>query len=342
MGRIRGFASDNNAGIHPDILGAIQAANIGHATGYGDDPWTTEAKLKFQEHFGDVEVFFVYGGTPANVLSLQAMTHSFNGIICSDIAHINMDECGAPEKFTGCKLLPIASPDGKITPMQIRKQSHGIGDEHHVQPRIVSITQATEYGTVYSRKEIEIITGYAHNNDMFVHMDGARIANAAVALGVELSDITQKAGIDALSFGGTKNGMMYGEAVIFFNKSLAANFKYIRKQGMQLASKMRFISAQFTALLSHDLWRKNAAHANRIAQNLAAQLQAIPVVRITQRVQANAVFAMIPKMIIPQLQEEYFFYVWNEERNEIRLMTSFDTTEEDVKDFVALLQKIVK
>lgn len=342
MRHLRGFASDNNAGIHPTILKFIEQANLGHAIGYGDDRWTLEATVKFRELFGDIEVFFVYGGTAANVLSLQAMTDSFNGVICSSVAHINVDECGAPEKFTGCKLIVIPSTDGKITVEQIRQHAYGVGDQHHVQPKVISITQASEYGTVYSVSEIKAITDFAHANNMLVHIDGARIANAAVSLGVELNDITGKAGIDVLSFGGTKNGMMFGDAVIFFNKSLSYKFKYICKQGMQLASKMRFISAQFLALLSEDLWRKNAEHANRMARILAEQLQNVSQVRITQQVQSNAVFTIIPKAAIPQLQEEYFFYIWNEEKGEVRFMTSFDTTEEGVADFVALLQKVLR
>ncbi len=342
MKHLRGFASDNNAGIHPAILKAIEQANVGHAVGYGDDRWTAEAVAKFRELFGDAEVFFIYGGTPANVLSLQAMTDSFNGILCSSVAHINVDECGAPEKFTGCKLIPISSPDGKITVEQIRQHAHGVGDEHHVQPKVVSITQATEYGTVYSVDEIKAITDFAHANGMLVHMDGARIGNAAVNLKVGLNDITGRAGVDALSFGGTKNGMMLGEAVVFFNKPLAANFKYIRKQGMQLYSKMRFISAQFSILLADDLWQKNAAHANKMAQELARRIRTIPQIQITQKIQSNAVFAVLPKKVVPQLQEEYFFYVWNEEKGEARFMTSFDTTEEDIENFVTLLEKAVK
>lgn len=292
MKHLRGFASDNNAGIHPDILKAVGQADVGHAKGYGDDPWTEEAIAVFREIFGDVEIFFVYGGTAANVLSLQAMTDSFNGIICSSVAHISVDECGAPEKFTGCKLIAIPSPDGKITVEQIRQYAHGVGDEHHVQPKVISITQATECGTVYSAGEILTITDYAHNNGMLVHVDGARIANAAVSLGAGLNDITGKAGIDALSFGGTKNGMMCGEAVVLFNKSFASNFKYIRKQGMQLASKMRFISAQFRALLTDGLWWKNARHANQMARLLAQELCQLPCVHITQKVQSNAVFGV--------------------------------------------------
>lgn len=337
----RGFASDNNAGVHPEILKAVTTANSGHVVAYGDDPYTVEAKRKFREHFGDVEVFFVFGGTAANVLGLRSMADSFNGVICSSVAHINVDECGAPENYTGCKLLPISTSDGKITVEQIKNHMRGVGDEHHVQSKIISITQATEYGTVYLPEEIGAITEFAHKNAMLVHMDGARIANAAVNLGVGLREITRDVGIDALSFGGTKNGMMYGEAVVFFNTAFAANFRYIRKQGMQLASKMRFIATQFSALLSNDLWRNNATRANKMAQRLAARLEAIPRIQITQAVQANAVFATLPKPTISLLQAEYFFYVWDEGNGEVRLMTSFDTMEEDIENFVALLTKLM-
>lgn len=341
MGRSRGFASDNNAGVHPEVFKAMEKANIGHVIAYGDDWYTAEAKIKFKEHFGEVEVFFVFGGTAANVLSLSALTKPFNAVICSSVAHLHVDECGAPEKFTGCKLLLVPSCDGKISVEEIKPYMHGIGDQHHVQPKVISITQATEYGTVYTFDEIRSITQFAHSHNMFVHMDGARIANAAVSLGIGLREISRDAGVDVLSFGGTKNGMMYGEAVIFFNQALAENFKYLRKEGMQLASKMRFISAQFSALLSNDLWKKNAMHANKMAQLLVRMLMAVPQIKITQKVQSNAVFAVIPKHIIPRLQQEYFFYVWNEDNSEVRFMTSFDTTEDDVKSFAAFLTQAV-
>ncbi|HYW96047.1 MAG TPA: beta-eliminating lyase-related protein, partial [Bacteroidales bacterium] len=247
-----------------------------------------------------------------------------------------------PEKFTGCKLLTVPSPDGKLTVDGIQKHMHGIGFEHHVQPAVISITQATELGTVYSISEIKAICDYAHHNNMHVHMDGARISNAAVSLGVSFRSMTVEAGVDILSFGGTKNGMMYGEAVLFFNPAFAAGFKYRRKQGMQLASKMRFISAQFSAYLENDLWKKNAAHANSMARLLEAEISGIPGVTITQKVEANGVFAILPPEIIPGLQKEYFFYMWDEERSEARLMTSFDTTEEDITAFGKLLRKLVK
>ena len=339
----RSFASDNNAGVHPKILGAVARANRGHVVAYGDDPYTTAAVSKFREQFGqDVDVYFVFGGTGANVLGLKAVTKSYHGIVCADTAHLNVDECGAPEKFTGCKLLSIATPDGKLTVDGIKPFLHGVGFEHHVQPRVISITQATEMGTIYTTREIETLARFAHDHDMLLHMDGARIANAAVSLKATLRAITADAGVDVLSFGGTKNGMMYGEAVVFFDKSFAPDFKYIRKQGMQLASKMRFISAQFEALLSGNLWKKNAARANQMARVLAKELAQFPQIRITQKVEANGVFAIVPRRYVILLQKQYFFYVWNEETSEVRFMTSFDTTEADIKNFVALIRRTIR
>ena len=336
----RSFASDNNAGVHPRVMQAIAAANNGHVIAYGDDPYTARALEKFHEHLGrDVEVFFVFGGTGANVLGLKAITQSHQAIICAETAHINVDECGAPEKFTGCKLLPVATPDGKIRIEQIKPLLHGIGFEHHVQPRVVAISQATEMGTVYTQREMKALACFAHDHDMLLHVDGARIANAATSLNVKLKAITRDAGVDVLSFGGAKNGMMYGEAVVFFDKTLAKDFKYTRKQGTHLPSKMRYISAQFEALLTGDLWHANAQHANRMAQLLAQELGRIPQFKITQKVEANGVFAVVPKKYIAKLQKKYFFYVWNEETSEVRLMTSFDTTEEDIKDFISLVRK---
>ncbi|MFN2513607.1 MAG: low specificity L-threonine aldolase [Pyrinomonadaceae bacterium] len=339
----RSFASDNNAGVHPKVLEAIAAANQGHVVAYGDDPYTDTAVELFREHFGkEVEVYFVFGGTGANVLGLKAVTQPHHAIICADTAHINVDECGAPEKFTGCKLLSLPNKDGKITVDQMAPFLHAVGFEHHVQPRVISISQSTEMGTVYQPNELKKLAGFAHKNEMLLHMDGARIANAAASLKTNLSSITRDVGVDVLSFGGAKNGMMYGEAVVFFDRSLAKDFKYTRKQGTHLPSKMRFISAQFSALLSNDLWRENAVHANSMAKLLAEELRQIPLVEITQEVESNGVFACLPKKYIASLQKQYFFYVWNEQTSEVRFMTSFDTTPQDISDFVALVKKTLR
>jgi len=339
----RSFASDNNAGVHPEVINAITKANDGHVIAYGSDPITARAMELFQKHFGsDVAVYFVFGGTGANVLGLKAITQSHHAIFCAETAHVNVDECGAPEQFTGCKLITLPTPDGKLRVEQIKPLLHGIGVEHHVQPRVISISQATEMGTVYTKEELKTLADFAHDNNMRLHVDGARLANAAVALDATFREITADVGVDVLSFGGTKNGMMYGEAVVFFDKRLAGDFKYIRKQGMHLPSKMRFISAQFEALLSGDLWRRGAVHANRMAQVLGSELAKVPKIKLTQLVQSNGVFATIPKEYIPALQEKYFFYVWDEAISEVRLMASFDTSEDDIRDFVQFVKETVK
>ncbi len=336
----RGFASDNNSGVHPDILKAIGNANNGHCVGYGDDSYTIEAKETFKSIFGEQsEAFFVFLGTGANVLGLKAITQSYNSIICANTAHINVDECSAPEKFTGCKLIPVNTNTGKLTVDSIKEQLHGFGFEHHAQPKVISITQATEMGTVYSIQEIKEMSDFAHSFGLLVHMDGARIANAAVSLNAGFAEIVKNTGIDVLSFGGTKNGMMYGEAIVFLKPGLAENFKYIRKQGMQLASKMRYISAQFNAYFHNDLWKMNASHANNMAKLLVESVKDIPQIKVTQDVQANGVFAIIPKDIILSLQNEFFFYVWNEFTGEVRWMTSWDTTTEDIENFVKAIKK---
>ncbi|MGO9087271.1 MAG: threonine aldolase family protein [Terriglobales bacterium] len=339
---IRSFASDNNAGVHPEVLEAIARANQGHVIAYGDDPYTRSAIAKFEEHFGTgIDVFFTFNGTGANVLGLQALSRPYHAVLCSDYAHIYMDECGAPEKHTGCKLIPLPHQDGKIRLEAVRHAYHGIGDQHHVQPRVISITQSTEMGTVYQPAEIQALAHFAHEHEMFLHVDGARIANAAASLGQTLRQATRDLGVDVLSFGGTKNGIMGGEAVVFFNRGLSTDFLYLRKQGMQLASKMRFIAVQFEALLSNDLWRRSAEHANRMARLLEAELRQVPQVRIVWKVEANGVFAQIPRHAMPKIKERYFFYPWIEEECIVRWMCSFDTTEEDVKDFVKVVAEAV-
>ncbi len=338
----RGFASDNNSGIHPEILSALSTANVDHAVGYGGDELTQQAISRFKQEFGEpTDVYFVFNGTGANVLSLSTLTRSFHSVICAETAHIQVDECGAPEKFTGSKLLSVDTIKGKITPEGIAKYLHGFDFEHHSQPGIVSISQVTELGTVYSVDEIKAITSLAHQHGLFVHMDGARIANAAVALNLPFRAFTVDAGIDVLSFGGTKNGMMIGEAVLFFNPELSKSTKYIRKQSMQLFSKMRFVSAQFLAYFNNELWKRNATHSNRMARLLENEIRKIPAIQLTQNVEANGVFAIVPREIIPQLQEKYFFYMWDEHRSEVRWMTSFDTQEEDILNFVALIKSLI-
>ncbi len=339
----RGFASDNNAGVHPEILDAIARANRGHVVAYGDDPYTRSAIAKFEEHFGaDIEVFFTFNGTGANVLGLQALTRPYHAVLCSDYAHIYTDECGAPEKHMGCKLIPLPHQDGKISVDLVERAYHGIGDQHHVQARVISITQTTEMGTVYQPEEVEALARFAHAHDLFLHMDGARIANAAASLGQTLRQATRHLGVDVLSFGGTKNGIMGGEAVVFFNRALGADFLYLRKQGMQLASKMRFIAAQFEALLTGDLWRRSAEHANHMARVLEAEVRKIPGVRVAWKVESNGVFAQIPRHAVEKIKALYFFYPWIEEECIVRWMCSFDTTEEDVKEFAKCVAEAVK
>ena len=339
----RTFASDNYAGVHPEVMQALQDANQGHAGSYGSDDFTAKAIEKFKILFGgDIEVFFAYNGTAANVLGLSALTKSYNSIICSDLAHINVDESTAPEKFLGCKLITIKTADGKIYPAEIEDKIQRVDDQHHPQVKVISISQSTEYGTVYSRKEIEAISSVAKKHNLYLHVDGSRISNACVSLGESFRAFTRDAGVDVLSFGGTKNGMMFGEAIIFFNAATAADFKFIRKQGMQLHSKMRFIGSQFNALLSNDLWKRNAEHSNRMAKRLAEELRKHPQVKITQSVDANGVFAIFPPEIIPHLQEEHFFYMWTDKIFEARLMCAFDTSEDEIVNFGKRLRDLLK
>lgn len=343
MNHSRSFASDNNAGVHPEVLKAIAEVNRGHTVAYGDDPYTDSAVRHFKRHFGqDIAVFFVFNGTAANCLSLRALTDSYHATICAEAAHINVDECGAPEKLTGSKLVPLPARDGKLTVAAVSAACHGIGDQHHVQPRVISITQATEVGTVYKPDEVRSLAQFAHERGMLLHVDGARIANAAASLDMPLREITGNLGVDVLSFGATKNGALGAEAVVFFDPQLAANFKFYRKQAMQLASKMRFLAAQFEALLKDDLWLRNARHSNLMAQRLERELEKTPEVRVVYRVEANGVFAQVPPHAIRKLQERYFFYVWNEDQAVVRWMCSWDTTEADVKDFAEFLRQVVR
>lgn len=334
----RGFASDNASGAHPAVIAAIAEANRGHVHAYGDDPWTARARELVKRHFGEqAEPYFVFNGTGANVTALQALMRSFEAVICPESAHINSDECGAPERFTGAKLIAVPTPDGKLTPALIEGAIRGVGFEHASQPRVVSITQSTEYGTVYSPAELAELVTAARSFGLKVHVDGARLANAAASLGCSLGEAC--GGADVVSFGATKNGAVLAESVVFLDPGLAADFKYIRKQSGQLASKMRFVSAQFIALLEGDLWRENAAHANAMAHLLAERAGAVPGVRITQPVQANEVFAVLPHEAIAPLQAEFDFYTWDERADEVRWVASWDTAEEDVERLAQALNR---
>ena len=331
----RGFASDNYAGALPEVLEAIAAANADHAPAYGSDPWTAAAEERFREHFGpDARAFLVFNGTGANVIGLRAVCQPWSAVVCAETAHLNVDEGGAPERVAGLKLLPVATPDGKLTPELVAPKLVRFGDEHAVQPRVVSITQSTELGTVYSLDEIRALAGQAHEHGMLLHVDGARLANAAAALDVPLRALTTDAGVDALSFGGTKNGLLLGEAVVLLRPGLGEGIEYLRKQSMQLASKMRFLAAQFEALLDGDRWLAAAAHANAMARRLAEALEGSGV-ELTQRVEANAVFAVLPPAATARLQERWRFYVWDEATGEVRWMCSWDTTPEDVDAFAS-------
>jgi len=341
----RGFASDNYAGVHPAVLEAIAKANVGHMRSYGADPVTTRAQELFREEFGqDIEVLLTFNGTGANVVGLQAILFPFESVICADTAHIHVDECGAPERFLGSKLVDVATTDGKLTPALVEAAAGGVGDQHHVQPRVVSIAQPTELGTLYQPSEIAALADWAHDHDLLLHLDGARLPNAAAALGCSLGDLGAPLGVDVMSFGGTKNGAMGAEAVIFFNAEndvRAHRLRYLHKQSMQLGSKMRFIAAQLVALLETGLWRENATRANRAAELLAAEAGRLPGVEISYAVEANAVFAVIPPGVAAALQREYPFYVWDESAGQVRWMTSFDTEPDDVHRFVEHLAALL-
>lgn len=340
---MRGFGSDNHSGIHPQILTAMTLANVHHAPSYGTDEWSDRAISIFKNLFGkQTEVFFVFNGTAANTLSMRAMAKPFHSILCADVCHMQMDECGAPEFFSGAKLHTLPSKNGKISIDGIKSALIRRGDQHYSQPQVVSITQPTELGTCYTLKEIKEICDFAHQEKLTVHMDGARFANACVELGCTFKEMTTDLGVDVVSFGGTKNGLMMGEAVLFLNPALAENFKYIRKQSGQLPSKTRFIAASFEAYLSNQLWQEIAQHSCQMAELLYQNIRSIPGIEVTQARQSNGVFVKIPKDWVKELREKYFFYVWDETTFECRLMTSWDTEEEDIHGFSQLLSEISK
>ena len=334
---MRGFASDNWAGTHPEVLAAIAAANDGHAHAYGDDELTRGACARIASLVGgDAHVALTFNGTGANVVGLQAMTRPHHAVLCAEGAHIDTDECGAPERFTGCKLVLLPAPHGKVSPADVAaRAAWGRGDEHRVQPRVLSLSQASELGTVYSAEEVRELAGVAHEAGMLVHMDGARLATAAVWLDQDVSAFTAGAGVDVLTFGFTKNGAIFGEAVVVMDEAVARDLAFIRKQGMQLASKMRFAAAQVHALLDDDLWLRSARHANAMAARLADGLAGVEGISIAHPVQANAVFAALPPALVEPLQAVAPFYVWDEDAVVARLMCAFDTAEEDVDAFVA-------
>ena len=344
---IRGFASDNYSGIHPEVLDAIAAANGGHQIAYGEDAYTARLQEVFQSHFGDTaQAFPVFNGTGANVTGLQSMLPRWGAVIAASTAHINVDEGGAPEKIGGFKLLTVPTDDGKLTPELVDREAWGWGDEHRSQPLVVSITQSTELGTLYTAEEITALADHAHERGMRLHLDGARISNAAAALDLPLRAFTTDAGVDVLSFGGTKNGAMLGEAIVVLNPAASDGLIFSRKFNMQLSSKMRFVSAQLIALLEGDLWLRNATHANAMAQRLRGEIEAgiadgsITGVEFTQPTQSNGVFATLPDGVADQLRESFRFYDWDAARNEVRWMCGFDTAEEDVDAFVAELSRL--
>ncbi|MFC8718329.1 threonine aldolase family protein [Kitasatospora sp. NPDC057198] len=335
---VRGFASDNYAGIHPEVLAAIALANDGHQVAYGEDAYTEHLQTVFRRHFGDrAEAYPVFNGTGANVVALQALLPRWGAVVAAESAHINVDEGGAPEKLAGIKIHTVPTPDGKLTPALIDQQAWGWGDEHRAQPLAVSITQSTELGTLYTVDEVRAICEHAHERGMLVHMDGSRLANAAASLGVPFREFTTDAGVDVLSFGGTKNGLLLGEVVVVLDPDKVRNLKYLRKMSMQLASKMRFVSVQFEALLTGDLWLRNAGHSNAMARRLEAAVRDVPGVTVVRPVQANAVFALLPREVSERLQKRYRFYFWDEHTGEVRWMAAFDTTEQDIDAFAAAI-----
>ena len=336
----RGFGSDNHSGISPEVIEAIAQANSDHALAYGDDEYTQRLETLIKETFGpQAKVYLVFNGTGANVLCIDAMCRSHEAVVCAETAHINVDECGAPQRVVGCRLLTVDTPDGKLTPALVKTRLHGFGFEHHSQPKAISISQPTELGTLYSKEEIKALADLAHSYKMYLHVDGARLANAAVALGCTFKEMTTDLGVDALSFGGTKNGLLMGESCVLLNPALDVDMKYRRKQMTQLASKMRFMAAQFICYIESGIWRRNAEHSNRMAQLLRSEVEKVEGVKIMYPVQVNSVFAQLPTDVWHRLQERYFFYDWDEAADVVRWMCSFDTTEEDIHSFVNALKE---
>lgn len=340
----RGFGSDNHSGFSPEVLAALEAANQQHALAYGDDEVSQRLGQLFKDTFGaDAEVYLVFNGTGANVLCIDAMCRSHEAVVCAETAHVNVDECGAPQRAVGCRLLTVDTPDGKLTPALVATRLHGFGFEHHSQPRAISISQPTELGTLYTPDEVRALSTLAHQHGMYLHMDGARLANAAVALSLSFKQLTTDCGVDALSFGGTKNGLIMGESCVLLNPALDHDMRYRRKQLTQLGSKMRFMAAQMEAYLTTGMWQRNAAHSNRMAQLLRHEVEQVAGVRIVYPVQANSVFAQLPTAVWHRLQQRYFFYDWDESADVVRWMCSFDTTEDDIRAFVnALRQEMEK
>ncbi|WP_051571654.1 threonine aldolase family protein [Cryptosporangium arvum] len=336
------FASDNYSGVHPSVLAAIAAANVGHQVSYGGDDHTERLQAVFRSHFGDhARAYPVFNGTGANVVALQAAADRWASVICADTAHVHVDECGAPEKVAGLKLLPVPTEHGKLTVAAIAREARGFDDQHRAQPQVVSLAQPTELGTVYTPDEIRTIVEFARTRNLRVHLDGARLANAAAHLDLPFRAFTTDVGVDLLSFGGTKNGLLLGEAVVVLTPGLDHALVRSRKASMQLASKMRFLSAQFVALLETDLWRSNAAHANAMATRLHERVRDVPGLRVSRPVQSNAVFATLPPAALAELHQRFHFYDWDESIHEARWMTSFDTTPEDVDRFSSVVRSIL-
>lgn len=339
---MRSFGSDNNSGVHPRIIQALLDANSNHAIAYGNDPWTTEAVDEVRKLLGEeaIEPLFVFNGTGANVVALQACTLPFHSVLCATTAHIAVDECGAPVKLTGASLKEIDTSDGKLTPELVKPYLHGFGFEHHSQPGVIAISQTTELGTAYSPEEIRALAELAHTHRMYLFVDGTRIANACAQLNVSLREITVDCGVDIFTLGGTKNGLMFGEVVVPLREELSQHLRYYRKQTTQLYSKMRYIAAQFIPYLREGIWLENARQSNEAAQMLFDEMRSVEGIVITQKVESNALFFILPKQITDRLRERYFFYDWDESRNEMRLVCSWDTTKDDIARFSNYLKQL--